>query len=85
MYLDIGEGRIIPLKDIVVIMDMDNATTTKNTRNFLNNAEKNGSVVYSPNVLPCSFVVTRNGQIYFSAIGAGTLHKKTEFRVNYRK
>ena len=42
MYLYIGQEKAIFSKDIVGVFDLDNATVSKISRDFLNKAEKSG-------------------------------------------
>ena len=45
MYLHLGGEKVVKTKDIIGIFDMDTSTVSKNTRDYLNKAEKNGEVV----------------------------------------
>ena len=40
MYLHIGKGKTLNEKDIIGIFDLDTATVSKETREFLNKKEK---------------------------------------------
>ena len=40
MYISIGTEKTVKIKDIVGIFDIDVASSTKTTRDFLKNAEK---------------------------------------------
>ena len=78
MFLDLGDGQIVPLDDIVVIMDLDNTTTVKHTKNFFDKEERKGNIYYSHNILPRSFVVTKEGKVYLSSVSVTTLTKRGE-------
>ena len=45
MYLHIGQETVVPLCEVVGIFDMENTTISKNTRSFLNDAQKKGTVI----------------------------------------
>lgn len=75
MFLHIGEDTVITDKKIIGIFDMDTSTVNKATRDFLREAEKNGSVRYVNYDLPRSFIVTDEG-IYISPINTATLNKR---------
>lgn len=59
MYIDIGPNAVIHDRDIIGIFDLDTATVSKNTREYLNKAEKCGeALTVSLYDLPRSFTVT---------------------------
>lgn len=57
MYLYCGGDAVVCDKDVVGIFDMDNTTVSAHTREFLNQAEKQKSVVSATFDLPKAFVV----------------------------
>lgn len=76
MYLHLGQDTVITTDTITGIFDLDACTVSAKTRQFLNNAEKSGSVVYASYELPKSFVVCcEDGRqvIYISQLSAKTL------------
>ena len=83
MYLHLGQDTVVHLQDIVGIFDMENATISKNTRQFLADAEKGGRVFNVTMELPKSFVVCvdKDGTetVYISQISSTTLLKRTGF------
>lgn len=52
MYLHLGQDTILRTKEILGIFDLDTATLSKHTRNFLARAEKDGRVVNVTGELP---------------------------------
>ena len=63
---------------IVGVFDMDNTTTSKRTRDFLEKAQKEGGIVPCDD-LPKSYVVTVEygmTRIYESTLSASTLEKR---------
>ena len=78
MYLSIGNDMAVRDRSIIGIFDMDNTSTSKRTREFLANAEKEGQVVPCDD-LPKSFVLTAEyglDRIYLSSLGSATLEKR---------
>lgn len=72
---------MVKTKDIIGIFDMDTSTVSKNTRNYLNLAEKKGEVVTVSFDLPKSFVVvapkkSKEKTVYISQISPTTLNKR---------
>jgi hypothetical protein len=79
MYLHLGEKTVIRTESIIGIFDLDNTTISKNTRNFLTRAEKNGEVINVSYELPKSFIVcikNKERKVYISQIAANTLYKR---------
>ena len=78
MYLSIGNDMAVREKSIIGIFDMDNTSTSKRTRDFLNRAEQEGSVVPCDD-LPKSFVLTAEyglNRVYLTSLGSATLEKR---------
>ena len=57
MYLSIGNDMAVRDRSVIGIFDLDNTSTSRRTREFLDQAEKNGEVVPCDD-LPKSFVLT---------------------------
>ena len=83
MYLHLGQETVVRLREVVGIFDMENATISKYTRQFLADAEKGGRVCNVTMELPNSFVVCvdRDGTetVYISQISSATLLKRAGF------
>ena len=78
MYLNIGNDLAVREKSIIGIFDLDNTTTSKRTREFLDRAEKEGQVVPCDD-LPKSFVLTAEygmERIFLTSLSASTLEKR---------
>ena len=78
MYLSIGHDMAVRESSIVGIFDMDNTSTSKRTRKFLEMAEQEGQVVPCDD-LPKSFVLTAEygfNRVYLTALSSGTLEKR---------
>ena len=82
MYLHIGSNRNIREKNIIGIFDLDGATLSPVTRNFLSRAEKRGLVEATNEELPKSFVLYCDNQnqtkVCFSQISSVALCGRTE-------
>ena len=78
MYLNIGNDMAVRDKTIIGIFDMDNTSTSKRTRAFLANGEKEGQVVPCDD-LPKAFVLTAEygmNRIYLTSLSTSTLEKR---------
>ncbi|MBQ3692633.1 MAG: DUF370 domain-containing protein [Clostridia bacterium] len=85
MYLHLGSDVVILKKNIVGIFDLDTATISKHTKNYLALAEKEGRVVTVSYELPKSFVVSmENGRtaVYISQLSSQTLLKRFTSKVS---
>ena len=78
MYLNIGNDMSVRDSSVIGIFDMDNTSTSKRTRIFLEKAQKNGEIVPCDD-LPKSFIVTMEygmTRVYESALSSATLEKR---------
>ncbi len=78
MYLNIGNDMAVRAKNVIGIFDLDNTSTSKRTREFLEKAEKEGQVVPCDD-LPKSYILTSEYgmiRIYLTALSAATLEKR---------
>ena len=80
MYLHIGQNEILPDRRVIGIFDLDNTTTSKRTREFLEQCEKEGQVVPCDD-LPKAFLLTDEYQlpkVYLTALNSQTLAARFE-------
>ena len=80
MYLNAGTEEILK-KNIIGVFDLDTATVSKKTRDFLARAEKEGRVTLLTYDLPRSFILTlENGmhKVYLSPYSAATLLERAK-------
>lgn len=80
-YLHLGGGVVVNSEDIVSLCDLDNASYSHLTREFLRRAQKENRVVTATEDLPRSFVLCRGengGTVYLSGLNAATLLKRAE-------
>ena len=78
MYLSIGNDMAVRDTSLIGIFDMDNTTTSKRTREFLEKTEKEGQVVPCDD-LPKSFILTTEygfERVYLTTLSASTLEKR---------
>lgn len=78
MYLSIGNDMAVRDRSIIGIFDLDNTSTSKRTREFLEKAEKQGEVVPCDD-LPKAFVLTAEyglNRVHLTALSAATLEKR---------
>ena len=82
MYLSIGNDMAVRDSSILGIFDLDNTSTSKRTREFLEKSEKEGEVVPCDD-LPKSFVLTSEygfTRVHLTALNTATLEKRTRAR-----
>ena len=78
MYISIGNDMSVRTSSVVGIFDMDNTTTSKRTRAFLKNAQKEGMIVPCDD-LPKSYIVTVEygmTKVYESTLSSYTLERR---------
>ena len=78
MYLSIGNDMAVRDGSIIGIFDLDNTSTSRRTREFLDRAEREGQVVPCDE-LPKSFVLTREygfDRVYLTALSSATLERR---------
>ena len=82
MYIHLGQETVVKENEIIGIFDMDTATVSKSTRDFLSRAEKEGEVINVSFELPKSFILCGNKKrkkVYISQISSATLFKRSGF------
>lgn len=78
MYLSIGNDMAVRDTSIIGIFDLDNTSTSKRTREFLERSEKNGEVVPCDD-LPKAFILTSEygfSRVRLTELSATTLEKR---------
>ncbi len=82
MYIHLGQETVIRFKDVIGIFDLETTTISKNTRLFLEKAEKKGEVETVSYEMPKSFIICsskkRKQKVYISQISSSTLLKRSE-------
>ena len=80
MFLHIGNDVVVRKTDIIAVFDMDNTTISKQSRDFLQKAQKNGNVIDICDDLPKSYVVTNydgENKVYISSVSSQTIYKRS--------
>ena len=78
MYLNIGNDMAVRERSIIGIFDLDNTSTSRRTREFLEKCEKEGQVVPCDD-LPKAFVLTAEygmDRVYLTSLSSQTLEKR---------
>ena len=78
MFLSIGNDMAVRDRSIIGIFDLDNTSTSKRTREFLEKSEQEGQVVPCDD-LPKSFVLTSEygfNRVHLTALASATLEKR---------
>ncbi|NLK87820.1 MAG: DUF370 domain-containing protein [Clostridiaceae bacterium] len=82
MFLHIGSDVVIPLRNVIAILDIETTTLSRDSREFLKTAEEEGFIEAVSEDLPRSFVITeedKKSKIYLSPISSVTLQKRCGF------
>ena len=79
MILHLGQDVVVKTKDIIGIFDLEKATLSKRTKEFLAQATREQRIITVSYEMPKSFVVTKETggiRVYISQISALTLRKR---------
>lgn len=78
MYISIGNDMAVRQSAIIGIFDIDNTSTSKRTRAFLEKAEKEGRVIPCDD-LPKAFILSAEyglSRVHLTALSTQTLEKR---------
>ncbi|MDI3533973.1 MAG: extracellular matrix regulatory protein [Thermosediminibacterales bacterium] len=78
MFLHLGKDVVIPIKEVVAVIDINTAKTSKATKEFLQIAQEEGFINDISDGNPKSFIIS-NQKIYLSAISSVTLQRRAGF------
>ena len=82
MYLHLGQGMVVPFRDVMGVFDLDNASYSHLTRAFLERAEREGRLVNLSDDLPRSLVLCARSRgestVYLSQLSSATLLRRAE-------
>ncbi len=82
MILHLGGDVVVPVQDIIAIIDMETTEQSSINREFLKTAEEEGFIRRISEDPPKSFILTEIGKktvIYMSPISSTTLLKRSGF------
>ncbi|MBS6366831.1 MAG: DUF370 domain-containing protein [Clostridiales bacterium] len=81
MYLHLGSQMAVRERAVVGIFDLDNTSSSKITRAFLEQAQAEGALIDVSDELPKAFVLTEEygmKRVYLTQLGAATLQRRLE-------
>ncbi len=78
MYISIGPEKTVKTDDVIGVFDLDTANSTKATKEFLKKAEKNKMTEMTGDEIPKSFVLMKDGKVYFSQFAAKIIKRRAE-------
>ena len=76
MYLHIGNGQTVKKKEIIGIFDMDTATVSTISKQYLSKKQKEKKVTYEGDDIPRSFLILtgeKGERVYLSKISTSGL------------
>ena len=79
MYVNIGGDMAVRDRSIIGIFDLDGATLSKKTVEYLRSAEQEGGLISVTEDVPKSFLVTEEygmERVYFTQLSAATIEKR---------
>lgn len=82
MFLHIGGDVVIPMKNVIAILDIETTTLSRDSRDFLKIAEEEGFINAISDDLPKTFIITeieKKSKIYLSPISSVTLQKRAGY------
>ena len=77
MYIHIGNNKVVRDTDILGIFDLDSATVSVNTRNYLKIAQAEKRVFTLGYELPKSFIILTNKEVYLSPFNTSSIIKNS--------
>ncbi|MFW6305876.1 MAG: extracellular matrix regulator RemB [Bacillota bacterium] len=77
MFLHLGQDKLIPVSEVVMIGDLESATNADSTEEFLNIAKEEGFIIDYSDGKARSFVLT-DEIVYYSMISSSTLAKRIQ-------
>ncbi len=75
-YLGLAKDRYIGSEDIIGVFDLDHCTVSKRGKEYLNNLEKKGLIIYDGTELPKSFIIKRDKRVVLSQYNTSTIVQK---------
>ena len=82
MYLHIGNGKSVKKTEVIGIFDLDSATVSKITRNFIGERSAAGRVEYRYDDLPRAVILLRDERgedaLKLSRLSSGVLRARAE-------
>lgn len=85
MFLHVGNGKSVRKKDIIGIFDLDTATVSKITKDFISENQKKGNIIYNDSDLPRAFLLVEEDEgfkVRLSRISTSGLKIRAESNVD---
>ena len=85
MYLHIGNGQTVKKKEIIGIFDMDTATVSTISKQYLSKKQKEKKVTYEGDDIPRSFLVLtgeKGERVYLSKISTSGLRLRLDSAIS---
>ena len=85
MYLHIGNGQTVKKKEIIGIFDMDTATVSTISKQYLSKKQKENKVTYEGDDIPRSFLVLtgkKGERVYLSKISSSGLKLRLDSAIS---
>jgi hypothetical protein len=82
LFIHIGGDVVIPIRDVIAVLDIETTTISKDTREFLRIAEDEGFIECISEDIPKSFIIAekdKKSRVYLSPISSLTLHKRAMY------
>ncbi len=79
MFIPIGGDFSVRARTVIGVFDLDNASWSYKTREFLRRAEENGEVVAVTDDVPRAFVLTEEygmRRVYLTAVSSSAIEKR---------
>jgi hypothetical protein len=87
MYINLGNEVTVKEDEIIGFFDLDNATVSKVSRNYLSASEKRSEVKSLTYDLPKTFIVCAKekgeNSVYLSQFSTSTLIKRINYKENF--
>jgi len=81
MYLHLGQDFIVPMQNIVSILDMDTATASKRTKKLLLRLQEEGRVIELYDDLPRAAVLCQDGlgeTLYLTGLSPQAMQRRAQ-------
>ena len=82
LYLHLGQDTVVKTKDIIGIFDLEKATVSKISREYIAGMQKRGNIINVSMEMPKSFTVCtdtkRKTSVYISQLSSSTLLKRSK-------
>ena len=81
MYIDIGGDMAVRARNIIGIFDLDGASLSRKTMEFLQASEAEGGLISVSEDVPKTFLLTEEygmERVYFTQLSAATIEKRVK-------